>query len=177
MSSDAAIIIGTTAALHLSKHVVKIVFPVTRKSGVEHFDLSARTEVTTYIASRGSARICGPISASFVGPATADIVVSATATIVPTDPGGWPSNLEQVAHDSSAVNFSISALSPVPVATLQLSEVINTQIKPKPLSGRHPAILFGWDVESSNTSFKGRFEFRVPLEFDGVDWVKPSDWK
>jgi hypothetical protein len=176
MSSDVHTIVGTTAALHLSRHVVKIVFPVKTKSGVEHFDLASRAEVTTYISSRGSARICGPISASFIGPATADIVVSATATIVPTNPGGWPKTLEQVALDSSAVNFSISALSPVPVAALTLSEVINTQIKPAPLSGRHPALLFGWDVETTSASFKGRFEFRVPLEFDGVDWVKPSAW-
>lgn len=174
--SDVAAIVGTTASLHLNRHTVKIVVVVNKKKGVEHFAVDSRAEVRTYIESRGSARICGPILGSFIGPASADVVISATATIVPTDVTSWPDTLEQISEDSSAVNFSISALSPVPTATIVLSEVINSQIKPRPQSGRHPDILFGWDVETAKASFKGRFEFKVPLEFDGVDWVKPASW-
>jgi len=176
MSSDVAAIVGTTAALHSNRHTVKIVVIVNKKSGVSHFALDSRAEVHTYTSSRGSARICGPIVGSFIGPASADVVISATATIVPTDVSSWPKTLDQISEDSSAVNFSISALSPVPTATITLSEVINSQLKPRPQAGRHPEILFGWDVETTNTSFKGRFEFKVPLEFGGVDWVKPSSW-
>lgn len=176
MSSDIAAVVGTTAALHLSKHTVKIVVVVNEKAGVQHFAIDSRPEVRTYIASRGSARICGPIIGSFVGPASADVVISATATIVPTDVSSWPTTLEQISEDASAVNFSISALSPVPTATIVLSEVINSQIKPRPQAGRHPDILFGWDVETAKSKFKGRFEFKVPLEFSGVDWVKPASW-
>lgn len=176
MSSDTAAIIGTTAALHINRHVVKIVCPVVAKSGVGHFALDSRREVQSYIATRGSASIVGPIIGSFIGPASADAVVSATATIVPTDCPSWPVTLEQVSQDSSAVNFSISALSPVPTATIRLAEVINTHIKPRPQTGRHPEIVFAWDVETTATEFRGRFEFTIPLTFDGVDWVKPHTW-
>jgi len=176
MSSDTAAVVGTTAALHLNRHTVKVVVVVNKKSGVLHFAIDSRPEIHVYTASRGSARICGPIVGSFIGPASADVVISATATIVPTDVTSWPTTLDQISEDSSAVNFSISALSPVPTAVIALSEVINSQLKPRPFTGRHPDILFGWDVETTNSAFKGRFEFQIPLEFGGVDWVKPSSW-
>jgi hypothetical protein len=176
MSSDVAAIVGTTAALHLSRHRVKVVFPVSGRSGVAHFELDSRSEVRAYLDSRGSVHICGPIVGSFVGPASADVVIGASATVVPANPGAWPATLEQLAEDANAVNFSISALSPVPVATIPLSEVINHQLKPRPFSGRHPALLFGWEVETSSPTFKGRFEFQIPLEFSGVDWIKPPSW-
>lgn len=177
MPSDIEAVIGTTSALHLTQHSVKIVVVVKEKTGVQYFALDSRPELKAYISTRAFARIVGPIRGSFIGPASADAVVSATTTIVPTDVEHWPKTLEEVAQDSAAINFSISALVPVPSAVVPLSEVINTQIKPRPLSGRHPALLFAWDVETTHSTFRGRFEFHILLELDGVDWVAPASWK
>lgn len=176
MPSDIEAIVGTTAALHLSRHVVKIVVKVTALSGVQHFALDSRPEIKAYIDNRGSARISGPVVGSFVAPASADIVVSATATIVPTDVSSWPTTLEQVAEDSAAVNFAVSALSPVPTAVINLAEVINSQIKPRPQAGRHPDLLFAWHATTTDPTINARFEFKVPIEFSGVDWLKPVSW-
>jgi hypothetical protein len=176
MPSDTAAVIGTTAALHLSSHSVKIVVVVTAKSGVGHFELDSRPEILAYSKTRGSCRISGPIVGSFIGPASADVVIGATATIVPTDVTSWPNTVDKISEDSSSVNFSISALTPIPTAVLTLSEVINSQLKPRPQAGRHPALLYGWSVETQSPTFRGRFEFRVPLEFSGIDWVQPASW-
>jgi len=176
MASDSSAIVGTTAALHLNTVHVKIVHVVNNKQGVVHFALDSRPEILAYSASRSSVKVVGPITASFVGPASADAVLGATATIVPTDVNSWPTTVHQVAADSSSVNFAVSALSPVPIAVLRLSTTINSQLKPRPLFGRHPEVLVAWDVETTATTFRARFEFVVPIELDGVDWVAPSSW-
>lgn len=169
-------VVGTTAALHVSRAPVKFIHSIDSKKGVHHVDLDSAPGIAEFIAPHALVEIDGPIVAHLLAPASADIVISAAASIVPTNVRSWPTTITQVRADVSASNFAVSALTPVPTATLTLHPAINQVIKPRPVTGRHPAILFGWLVQTTATSFVVDIEVTVNLKFSGADWVQPSSW-
>lgn len=174
--SDSAVATGATEWLHTSRADVRVLYTITTKKGVKAFALDSRKEVLAYIASRGLARICGPVQARFLAGATADVLISAAATIVPTDVTSWPTEVSQVRADSYAGDFAVSALTPIPSVVLQLHPAINSQLKPRPFLGRHPAFLLGWDIQTSATTIAVDVAVIIPLEFSGVDWIQPVSW-
>lgn len=174
--SDIQHVVGTTAALHLASVTVKWVYNFSTKSGVHHIKLVDIPEVFDLIESRGLARISGPVSVSFVGPVSADAIIGSTVAVVPDNVQHWPTAVSQIANVPTAVNFSASSLNPLPTGSLPFASFINKDLKPRPLAGRHPALLFGWSVESTRASVPCRFEFTIPIEFDGIDWVLPRSW-
>nr|QQG34635.1 HP4 [Agave tequilana deltaflexivirus 1] len=169
-------IVGTTQALHLSEGVVKIIHSISSKSGVYNIALDAAGPVAHFLKPRAFCEVTGPIIAQLLAPADAGIVISAAATIIPTNPTKLPTDLTGVRADVSTQNFAVSALTPVPTATLSFHPAINTVLKPRPLSGRHPQLLIGWHIETKQTSFKVDLDVTIRIKFSGADWEEPSTW-
>jgi len=173
---SSADVIGSLDALTRTTVTVKVTHRISTASGVAHFPILSATNVAALAASRGEVRVEGDVVASFVCPASADFVAAASAAIVPCDAGLWPSDVEQVAEAPGASNFATSAISGTSVVSLSFDSAINRVLKPTPIAGRSPAIVVGWDVDTTKTEFTARFEFTLHLHLTGVDWVRPSSW-
>lgn len=169
-------VIGTTAALHVPTFPVRIVHTITSKTGVYHVALDEAPGFKSHIAPHALIKIAGPVTARLLAPASADIVISAAASIVPTNPLKWPTDLTGVRAEVSSQPFAVSALTPVPTAVLGFHPAINTTLKPKPVTGRHPALLVGWRIDTTQTSFSVDLAVSFEVEFSGADWVEPSSW-
>lgn len=172
-TSDVTAAVGVTTFLHVEKQTVKIIVPTSELKGVWSQALADCPSVRRLADSRASVRICGPVRAAFVVPSSADIVVAATATVAPARAKPGPKTPADVAQDAYSASFAVSALSPIPVAVLELAPYINAQIKPVPLLGRVPAVYVAWDITTGSDSVAARLELSVPLEFSGADWVNP----
>jgi hypothetical protein len=176
MSDDIRAVLGSTEGLHGTTTRVKVVVPFKQATGVSGFDLASHPNVARYATTRASVKLVSPISWSLVGPGSADVLYVVSATVVPSGLTQGPSEVDQLADDPCSQNISVTALNPCPVSVLELPEGINNQLKPQPLVGHNPHVLYGWRVTTTGKAF-GRIEFSFTIALDGIDWVAPSSWK
>jgi len=166
-------VLGDTSWLHSTSADVKIAVSATGLKGHGKFRLSECPEVLKYTASRALARISGPIIVDVRGSATASTSTQACVVIAPSDLPSYPTDVESVAKAPLSQDSVSSLYLSHKSSSLGFHPAINTVLKPAPLTGRHPAIVYAYRIEGGNANSSVRIEVSFRLELNGVDYVSP----
>lgn len=166
-------VLGDTAWLHSTSADIKIVVSVSGTARSGQFRLSDRPEVKKYTDSRALARISGPIVVDVRGPASASTSTTSCVVIAPHDLTSWPDTVNDVAKAPLSQDGVSSLYLAHKSASLGFHDAINTTLKPPPLTGRHPAVVWAYKVEGGAATDVIRIEVSFKLDLAGVDYVSP----
>jgi len=165
--------IGDSAWLHSTRAAFKVTVQRTGVSHTGHFSLASCPEIEVYTKSRALARLAGPLKVSVKGPASPSKATEATVVVAPTDNSAWPTGRLETAQAPHSVDLSSSLYLNQQFLDLHFHESINYQLKPLPLVGRQPEIVWSYDVTGGATTDSVSIEISGVLELSGVDYVSP----
>jgi len=165
--------VGENTALHTTRTSFKIQLVCQGANNSGHFRVSTRKELQRYIGSRSMAKIVGPLTVSIKGPAAPDRATTGTVTITPHDLPAWPRSIHEVRQSPESVDVTSSLYLEQQAKSVVFHPAINTQIKPDPVVGRHPAIVYAYAVTGGAKEDIVTIEVDGVLELSGIDYVSP----
>jgi len=163
--------IGQDVSLHISKTNIKIVVEHTGVSGSGHFQLSSRPEVLRFSASRSLVSIDGPVVVSIRGPNLPSKATTGVAAVVPADLTNWPADVIDCQRAPESVSTVTSLYLVQQALTLPVHPAINLQLKPEPLVGRVPAVVYAYTIAGGAAADKAVIEVSFTISLSGLDYV------
>lgn len=166
-------LIGDTA--HLHRNVVSFSAVHSFHGAAERgsFLLTDCSGFNSLANSRASVRIVSTsLTAKVIGPSSADRATSGVVAVIPADEPARPNSRAQMLSigGHAYVEHSVYC-APTPVS-LRFSADVAHQIKPKPLVGSAPRILYDVKILGGDTKDETCIVISGDIEVDGIGFVK-----
>jgi hypothetical protein len=169
-------VIGDLSHLRLTRIAFNAVHEVSGAEGSGHFSLLSAKGVKHLIGARALVKIVSDsLTCQVIGPASADKAVSAHIAVIPSTSSDWPSTASEVLTIGGSAFIQHSLYVGALAAPLQFTQEVAHQIKPAPVVGSPPEVVYQFTITGGSASSKAYLRISGVLEVDGVGFV--ASWK
>nr|QKN22696.1 hypothetical protein [Erysiphe necator associated deltaflexivirus 4] len=166
-------VIGDTRHLHSNRITFSAVQVVTGSKVSGHFELTTALGFKHLVTARASIRIVSEsLQCMIIAPAGADKAVVAHIAVVPTGLPSYPSEAAHVMTIGGSAFCQHSVYSPASPVPLRFSQEVAHQIKPKPLVGLPPEIVYHIQVLGGDKSSETYVKISGEIEVDGIGFAQ-----
>lgn len=168
-------LIGDTSQLKSTVIGFNAVHEATGASGSGRFALLECLGVKHLLSPRAFVRIVSDsLTCQVIGPATASAAVTAHIAVIPSavEAGDLPTQPRQILTIGGSAFVQHSLYIGAPKAELKFSEGVAHQIKPTPLVGDPPAVVYHYTVTGGGTNSVVHFKISGSIEVDGVGFTR-----
>lgn len=168
-------LIGDSAFLHQNRVPFHAVYSARGASGSGSFLLTTAAGVKHLLSARASVKVVSDkLTCQVIGPAAADKAVEAFVAVVPATAadGELPTTIEEIMTIGGSSYLQHSLYVPSTIVPLSFAQEVAHQIKPSPLIGEPPLVVFAYNVTGGVPGSIVRFRISGVLEVDGIGFAK-----
>jgi len=166
-------LIGDVQELRSTRIPFHAVHTVTGSAVHGHFPLMGCTGISHLAASRASVRIVSEgLTCQIIGPATAANAVEAYIAVIPSTSPVWPTTGANILTIGGSAYCQHSVYVGSVIAPLSFTQEVAHQIKPAPLVGSPPEVVFVSNVVGGTAASVVNIRISGILEVDGVGFVQ-----
>jgi hypothetical protein len=167
-------VIGDTRELHQNTINFNAVHTVSGASGFGHFRLETCSGLQHLLNARASVRIVSSsLTCQVIGPVSAAKAVSAHIAVIPSNATAWPTTAAQILTIGGSAFVQHSLYVGAPTAPLQFSQEAAHQLKPSPVLGSAPEIVFQYTITGGTDADSAYLRISGVLAVDGIGFVTP----
>lgn len=166
-------IVGDTSHLHTKTVPFNAVHKVTGSSGTGSFDLATCTGFKQLCSARATVKVLGDaLSCEIIGPASPDKATEAYIGVIPDTAEAFPTEPEHILTIGGSAYVQQSLYIGVRGSSLRFSAEANHQIKPKPMVGSLPKVIYHFKVEGGNNQTVAFIRISGVVEVDGIGFTQ-----
>lgn len=170
-------LLGDTSELHSSVVPFHAVSTARGASGSGSFKLMSALGVRHLVSARASVKINSDnLTCQVIGPAAADKAVEAFLAVIPasaaSDDLELPTTKAHIMTIGGSAYLQHSLYVPSSIAPLSFAPEVAHQIKPQPLFGEPPLIVYSYTVTGGNKDTEIIFRVSGSLTVDGVGFAR-----
>lgn len=170
----AAAVIGDVSQLHQNRIAFNAVRSITGSSVHGHFALSSAAGFAHLASARASVRIVSDtLRCQIIGPAAADKAVSAYVAVIPSTAPAFPTTAQHILTIGGSAFVQHSLYVGAKTEPLSFSQEVAHTIKPTPLVGSPPEVVFFVEVTGGANTDVSTLRISGHLEVDGIGYVQP----
>lgn len=167
-------IVGDTTELNQTRIAFNAVHTVTGAEGHGHFHLTAARGFSHLTSARASVRLLpGSLKCQVIGPAAPDKAVDAYIAVLPASAPEWPSQAAEILTIGGSAFTQHSLYVGAQVTDLGFSQDVAHQLKPLPLVGHPPVIVYCYNVTGGTARSVAHLRVSGFLEVSGIGYVQP----
>jgi hypothetical protein len=166
-------LVGDTAHLHRRTIPFKIAYTLSGAEGHGHFAIPTANGFKQLAASRASVRIVSDsLRCQVLGPASPSVALEAYVAIVPKDLESWPTKPAQLLTIGGSCYCQHSIYSPSRTVPIEFSAEAAHQIKPTPLVGSAPEVVYYFQAVGGETTTTSYLCLSGLIEVDGIGFTQ-----
>jgi len=162
---------GDTTWLHSTKADVRVLVSHTGTSHNEVVDLRSHARVVAHTASRGFARIAGPITVTVEGPASQSKATDCRVAVVPTSYTAALNTRGLVFGRPLACSVKSAIYLQTSTQSLRFPTSVDTQLQPALSFDNHPQVALSWVVDGGVVTDTVDVAIDFVIELAGVGYI------
>lgn len=167
-------VLGDTSHLHQHRIAFNAVHTLVGPSGHGAFSLVDAPGLRHLLSSRASVKIVSSgLTCQVIGPPAADKAVSVHVAIVPSTAPSHPKSEAQILTIGGSTFTQHSLYVGAVSSPLAFSPEVAHQIKPRPLVGESPLVVFVFTITGGTKDDKANLRVSGEIEVDGIGYVQP----
>jgi len=167
-------VLGDTTHLHQHRIDFNAVHTIVGASSHGSFCLVDSSGLRHLLSSRASVKIVSQsLTCQVIGPASADKAVSIHVAVIPATATGHPTSEAQILTIGGSAYAQHSLYVGALAVPLAFSTEVAHQIKPAPVVGEPPLVVYVCTITGGTNSDKAYLRISGTIEVDGIGYVQP----